>query len=215
MEKENFTEECRQFWMGAIAAITSNNPPVSATWQGIDCIHTALRPFMARNRNHAHLPTGGGFDILSVDTSAEPGCLEFGIGARRAYVVKPRSLILEYIPESPIDSFLLLELAELQSSGIDEQHGTKSEDLVELERGRYADLTVLDRGFSGCDEEGRGIPLPPECRQVTRWLEGKFLIVSKRSLWNGDGATYDGRHNAMNAIDIRRVITKALAGVNE
>ena len=213
MDNENFTEECRQFWIRAITASTSNNPPVSATWQDIDCIQTALQPFMARDRNHAHLPTGGGLDILSVDTSAEPGCLEFGIGPRHAHVVKPRSLILEYILESPIDSFLLLELAELQSSGIYEQRETKLEDLVELERGRYADLTVLDDGFSGYDEEGLEIPLPHEYRQVTRWLEGKFLIVSKRSFWNGTSGTYDGRHNAMNAIGIRRVITKALVGL--
>lgn len=212
MEREKFIEQVLQFWTTAIAKVAGNNPPVSETWRGIDSIRTALRPFMAKDRNHAHLPTGGGLDMLSVDDSVEPGCLEFGIGERAAWVMKPESLTLEYIPESPIDSFLLLELAELQPSGTYEQRETEREELAELVRGDYVERGVWDDGYFGHDEEGREIPLPNESRLVTRWLKGKILIVAKGSLWNGRPATYDGRHNAMKAIDIRTIITEGLAG---
>lgn len=215
MEREKFKEQVLQFWTTAIANVAGNNPPLSETWRGIDSIRTALQPFMAENRNHAHLPTGGGMDMRSVHNSVEPGCLEFGIGEQSAWVVKPESLILENFPESPIDSFLLLELAELQPSGIYEQRETKRaefvEELVELRRGDYVERGVWDNGFYGHDEEGREIPLPDESRLVNRWLKGKILIVAKRSLWNSTPETYDGRHNAMKAIDIRMYITEVLA----
>lgn len=214
MEREKFIEEVLQFWTSAIANVAGNtpNPPVSTTWRGIDSIRTVLRPFMAENRNHAHLPTGGGMDMRSVDDSVEPGCLEFGIGERVAWVLKPESLTLEYFLESPIESFLLLELAALLPSGTNGQRRAENEELVELGRGNYVERSVWDNGFLGYDEGGREIPLPDESRLVIRWLKGKILIVAKGSLWNGIPATYDGRHNAMKAIDIRRFIIKGLGG---
>lgn len=216
VEREKFLEQVLQFWTTAIANVAGNNPPVSETWRGIDSIRTVLRPFMAKNRNHAHLPTGGGMDMLSVDDSVEPGCLEFGIGERTAWVMKPESLTLEFIPESPIDSFLLLELATLRPSGNYEQRETKREEfveeLVELVRGDYVERGVWDNGFVGHDEEGREISLPDESRLVDRWFKGKILIVAKGSVWNGTPATYDGRHNEMEAIDIRSFITEGLQG---
>lgn len=63
MEREEFKEQVLQFWTSGIAKVVGNNPPVSETWRGIDSIRTALRPFMAKDRNHAHLPTGGGLDM--------------------------------------------------------------------------------------------------------------------------------------------------------
>jgi hypothetical protein len=72
---------------------------------------------MGENRNHAHLPTGGGLDFLSVGPSAEPGCLEFMVGDRVVQIMKPRSLTLERI-DSAGNSFLLLELDNLDPSGV-------------------------------------------------------------------------------------------------
>ena len=96
MSRETFAEEVLQFWTAAINSVTDNNPPVSATWRGVGSILTALQPFMADNRNHAYLPTGGGMDMRSVNYSVEADCLDFGIGERGAWIMKPESLILEY-----------------------------------------------------------------------------------------------------------------------
>lgn len=207
---ETFKERVLQFWTAAITNVAGNNPPMSATWRGTDSICTVLRPFMAESGNHAHLPTGGGMDIEGVDYSVEPDCLEIRIGQQSAWVIKPESLVLEYFPESPIDSFMLLELTELQASGVYEQQETKRlqyvERLVEPSPGSYVERDVWDNGFFGYDEQGDEIPLPDESRLVNRWLRGNILIVAKGSRWNNIPATYDGRHNAMKAVDIRKII---------
>ena len=216
MSRETYINEVLQFWSDAIANIAGDNPPMSATWRGVYSIRSVLQPFVADERNHAYLPTGGGWDMRSVDHSVELGCLDFGVGERAAWIMKPNSLVLENFPETPINSFLLLELAELQPSGIYEHRETRRaefvEELVELGPGDYAERGVWDDGFLGRDEEGNEIPLPDNSRLVNRWLKGKILIVAKTSLWNSVPATYDGRHNTMEANDIRRCITEALAG---
>jgi hypothetical protein len=40
-------------------------------WRGDQEISQALASFMGDNLNHAHLPSGGGLDFLSVGPSAE------------------------------------------------------------------------------------------------------------------------------------------------
>jgi hypothetical protein len=64
---------------------------------------------------------------------------------------------------------------------------------------------------SGPDENGDEIPVPDDARLTVRWLRGKVLLVAKGSLWNGDPAAYDGRHNGMTAAQIRITIERSLA----
>jgi hypothetical protein len=142
---------------------------------------------MGENRNHAYLPTGGGFDFLSVRPSAaEPGCLEFMVGDRVFQIMKPRSLTLERI-DSAGNSFLLLELDNLDPSGVygtdenepdgdsDAKHAERSsEELVEVAPAEYLSRDVWERGFLDHDENGDEI------------------------------STYDGRHSGMTAAQIRR-----------
>lgn len=215
---EEFREEVLQFWTEAIRDVAGNNPPVTATWRGANSVHDVLQPFMASNRNHAHIPSGGGLDALGVNNSAEVDCLDIAVGTRSAWILKPESLILEYIPESPIDSFLLLELARLEPSGVyghrESGRAMFSEELAELSPRMYVDRAVMDAGYVGHDENGREIPLPHETRLVTRWFRGKILIVAKRSIWNGNPQTYDGRHNTMTSAEIKSLITEVVRGRN-
>ncbi len=202
---------CAAFWSGAITRMVGSNPPATATWRGFDSICEALQPFMAQNRNHTHLPSGGGFDVLAVGRAAERNCLELDIGDKLVLVVRPEALTLEHIPQSPIDSFLLLELAELQPVKGHEHVYRGCEELFELAPGQYIEREVWNRGYLRHNENGYEVPLPDEGRLVSRWLGGKLLIVSKQSCWNGDPGTYDGRHNTMNAARIRSIIERSLA----
>ena len=218
MPIDEFHSESRKFWDSSVANINGSKA-ATTVWRGQTKIIEVLNPFMGRF-NHAHYPTGGGLDFLSVRPSSEAGCIEFSTGDRAADVVKPRSLTLEYI-EAPGNSFLLLELDDLRPSGIyeidkedegeDREIIRTREELVEIATGEYVDRSVWDQGFLGHDESGHGMPLPDTARLVTRWLSGKILIVAKGSLWNGVPATYDGRHNKMRAADIRSIIERSLA----
>lgn len=211
MATAELRRESLAFWSGKIEHVVGGNPPATSTWRGLQSICDVLQPFMAANMNHAHLPTGGGLDVLDVGPSAERGCLEFRVGERSAWVVRPESLTLEHIPASPIDSFLLLDLARLDPNDADDRQSDNREEFLELKPGKYVEREVWDRGFLRYDEDGREVPLPSGCRLVTRWLKGKILIVAKGSLWNGTPATYDGEHNSMRSADIRATIERWLA----
>jgi len=220
---DDFHESSRAAWDAAVASVISGPAaPASIVWHGHEAISQALAPFMGENRNHAHLPTGGGLDFLSVGPSAEPGCLEFMVGDRVVEIMKPRSLTLERI-DSAGNSFLLLELDNLDPSGVydtdenesdgdnDAEHAElSSEEVLEVAPADYVSRDVWDRGFLDHDETGDEIPIPDDARLAVRWLKGKVLLVAKGSLWNGDPATYDGRHNGMTAAQIRRTIERSL-----
>ncbi len=206
----SFDAECRVFWADALATVLGPNPPTSATWTGLTSILEALRPFMALQRNHAHLPTGGGMDFNGIALSAEKGCLDFDIGDRIVYTAKPATLTIEHLHSSPTNSFLLLQLARHPSSPAMESKSKGRDFLLELAPGELVDRDVWERGYIEIDGDGREVPIPLGARQVTRFLGGKVLIVSKRSLWNSIAATYDGRHDGMTASEIREGIMGAL-----
>jgi hypothetical protein len=220
MSIDEFHERSRAAWDAAVANVSGPGAPATIVWRGRQEIMQALAPFMGNNYNHAHLPTGGGLDFLSVGPSAEPDCLEFMVSDRVIEIMKPRSLTLERI-DSAGNSFLLLELDELNPSGVydtdtNETDGDNadradlsSEELLELAPADYVSRDVWDRGVLGHDENGDEIAIPDDARLAVRWLKGKVLLVAKGSLWNGDPATYDGRHNGMTASEIRRIIERS------
>lgn len=224
MPLQEFHQRARAEWDRAVASITKPGDPPSVVWRRIDDIIDALTPFMGEGRNHAHLPTGGGQDFAAVRHSAEPGCLEFRVGRRTGYVVKPAKLTLERL-DSPGNSFLLLELDELAPSGVyhvesDEDEDAEeinrrrvargSEEVLELGPGRYEDRSLWDRGFLGYDSGGREQPMPDEARIVVRFFRGSILFVAKGSLWNGSPRTYGGEHVKLGPDLIRATIESAL-----
>lgn len=208
-------------WVAAVEAVNPQRVG-STSWTGRESIAGALKGFVGRAANHAHLPSGGGLDYESVAFSHEPECLEFAVGHSAVHIVRPARLTLERIDGSPDQSFLLLELAELAPSGVydhdfdeDDMDGRARvlrrdhEELLEAD-GEYFDRSVWDQGHLGYGEYGHQIPLPENRRIVSRWLRGKILFVAKGSLWNGTPRTYNGMHNRMSAIDIRALIERSL-----
>jgi len=219
-----YHRKARAEWDAAIDTLTGPGAPSTMVWRGKRAIASALSGFMGQGRNHAHFPTGGGHDFLDVADSIEPDCLEFKVSEGIAYVMKPSKLTLERLDTSG-NSFLLLELDELEPSGVydddeEDEDGAEdgdsdanrgSEELLELSPGEYVDRGLWDRGFLDYDEDGREIPFPDDARIVVRWFRGKVLFVGKGSLWNGDPGTYDGRHDRMSPTQIRRLIERSLA----
>lgn len=206
---DDFLRENRKAWLAAIEIAFGSAPPSSAEWDSISSVQKILQPFMGQSLNHVMLPGGGGVDFHSVSESRETGCLEFDLSERSAIVVKPHRLTFEYIDASPRESFLLLELGELKPTGTYENVASESEQLLDLD-GEYLDYGLSYEGVLKLDSEGNEIRLPDRTRHVTRKLRGKFLIVAKSGLWNGDSSTYDGRHNSMSAKDVRKVIENSL-----
>lgn len=207
---EEFHERAGAQWAEAIESLGVGQQ-ASATWNDLDAIEGAMRPFMGRGRNHAHLPTGGGMDFLTIGRSRERHCLEGTTDDKSADVFKPRSLILERFSEHPQESFLLLELQPLAATGVYKQDVQGQEELVDVPGKGYLRREVWDRGYLGLDEYEREIPLHEDARLISRWLSGKIMFVSKGSLWNSDPGTHDGRHSDMTATQLRAVIEASLA----
>ena len=220
---DEFLDMCATAWVQTLDQLNPSHLD-QRTWTGQAAIRDVLDKVLAHTRSHVHLPTGGGLDFERVRSSREAGVLEFQMEQGAAYLAKPKKLVLERIARRPKESFLLLELAELKSSGVyevedddedeDEESGIgllrRREEVVELAPLEYVERSVWDEGHVGYDSRGREIPLPDEARLMTRWFNGNMLFVTKGSMWNGTPATYDGRHDKMSAEDVRAMIERSL-----
>ena len=209
LEAENFDAWNKDQWEQCLVRVFPTAIPTSASWTDMDAIVAVLNQFCAESVNHTHLPDGGGMDILKVARAREDNCLELHDAPSCAFICRPSILALEHFPESPWNSFFLLETAPLKPSGVYERHPRPYEELLELPGGEYVERSCLDAGYIGHDESGDEIPIPDPHRLVTRFFSGKFLMVAKASLWNQDSATYDGRHSQMTPAAIRGVIAAA------
>jgi serine/threonine-protein kinase len=197
-------------WEQCLHRVFPKAIPSSAYWTDTGAIVAVLNQFCAENVNHTHLPDGGGMDIIKVARGREDNCLELHDAPSCAFVCRPLSLTFEHFPTSPWNSFFLLDTARLPPSGVYPELTLQHEELLELPDGEYVERSHLDAGFFGHDEDGCTKPIPDPHRLVTRYFTGKFLMVAKRSLWNLDSSTYDGRHSRMDAATIRAAIAAAI-----
>jgi serine/threonine-protein kinase len=203
---DEFDTRNRAQWAAAIEQTFGDNPPRSAQWSDVDSIVRVLMRFMGQNLNHTMMPGGGGLDMEAIARSVEPGCVEFSPADRMANVFRPGVVYFEHFPESPWNSFFLVETRTLEPFGVYEESSGEYEEVVELSPGEYVDRSHHDTGILDYDEQGNEIPLPPSARSVGRHFKGKFLVVAKQSIWNRASVTYDGRHNGMTAKEIRALI---------
>lgn len=213
MSRSDFHKRSRSEWIAKIDRIT-NSGDATLSWQRVDDIVRTLEPFMGSSKNHAHLPRGGGFDFLSVAIGKEPGCIEFGIFTGTTVVVKPRRLVLERIAADPAESFLMLELDDLEPSGSNQEDRERSilrrqEETIEVSRGEYVGRAGYDDGYL-VDSRGYERELPEDARPVLRLLNGQIMFVTKGSIWNGSSRTYSGLHDGMTTVQIRAVIQQII-----
>jgi serine/threonine-protein kinase len=209
---DDFDTQNKAAWAAAVAQAFGTAPPLSAHWVDPEAIIQVLTPFMGVNLNHTMLPGSGGLDMESIAHSPEHRCLEFRPGNRLADTFRPAGLYFQHFPESEWNSFFLLETEELPPCGVYENSNGQYEEVVELSPGEYIDRSHWDTGVLTHDEDGNEIPLPESSRVVSRHMQGKFLIVAKRSIWNRVSATYDGRHNNMTSEQIRQQVQHAIDG---
>lgn len=213
MQYSDFHIRARTKWTATIDQFATGNESLS--WTSAADILRTLEPFMGSNANHAHLPTGGGFDFKSVGFSTERGCLDFYIDGRLFITVKPGRLRLERIAADPAESFLLLELDALDTTGVYDADRDASnreygqEEVVDLGGGKFVQRHGVDDGFY-YDRNRTMRDLPDEYRIMSRFLNGQILLVTKGSIWNGARGTYDGTHNRMSAADIREAIERVI-----
>ncbi|MGV2166178.1 hypothetical protein ACQZ40_07355 [Agrobacterium sp. 16-172Ci] len=199
MNSSDFHTRTRSLWVDTINQFASGDATIS--WDDIDDIVRVMSPFMGSNKNHAHLPTGGGFDFLSVRKSVERGCIEFQVFSGSAIIAKPRRLVLERLSSDPAQSFLMLELGDLRPAVARDEERTerasnrRQEELLDLGGGDY-----VERG-SVYEED-----IPDTARNVVRLFNGQVMLVTKGSIWNGTSVTYSGVHDTGTHSEIRKVI---------
>lgn len=207
MGDREFKTRNAEAWCNAIETSLGGYPPDTATWTDPRSIVHVLEPFLKKNLDHAMLPGGGGLDLEGISLSRESGCLDLFSGERSSILVSPKSITFEYIFWAPSESFFLMDLYELDPSGVYESVASESEPLLEID-GEYRDYAESERGFIGYDTEGIEIPVPEDARLVFRKLRGKILIVAKSGCWNSLQDTYDARHVTMTSYQVREFIEK-------
>ncbi|MEH3122021.1 MAG: hypothetical protein PGN16_08585 [Sphingomonas phyllosphaerae] len=207
---EHHFVECRRKWVQAIHEAVGPTPPQTSVWRGPSAIAEAIRPFLATT-NHLHFATGGGHDLADVRLGHEPGTLEFVVSEKVVYLGRPSSMTLEYIAAEPAESFLMIELDPLAPSGVYEaDRVARDEEIVELAPRQYVERAVWDHGYIGHDGDGCETPLPASARRVHRMFDGRLMLVTKGSIWNGIPATYNGMHDQMSNDEIRRNLERVV-----
>lgn len=213
MSQSDFHIRSRAEWTSKVNHITSNGD-ATLSWQRVDDIVSILHPFMGSSKNHAHLPRGGGFDFLSASKGREPGCIEFGIFSGTTVVVKPRRLILERMASDPAESFLMLELDDLEPSETTRENRERStarrqEEVIEVGPGEYVGRLAYNDGYF-VDDRGNEQELPDDARSVLRLLNGQIMFVTKGSIWNGSSSTYSGIHDSQTTAQIRDAVQQII-----
>jgi serine/threonine-protein kinase len=213
MSLKDFHNTCRIAWVKAISSAVGPTPPATTTWRGRREIVGAMTPFVEA-MNHLLLPgTGGGNDVAQVTLGREPGTIEFVVRDDKTYIVKPKSMTLEYVAAAPAESFVTVDLATLLPTGVDPRPSSDdqwNEELAELSARNYVERNVWDQRYIGHDAAGDEISLPKKARLVMRIFGGRLMLVSKGSLWNSVPATYDGLHDRMTNREIRDLIERSI-----
>lgn len=180
----------------------------SFSWSNPSEISCVLNHLAGSSFARALLPTGGTIDVSSASYSNEAGCVEFHSGERSVIVVQPASLKLERIASNVAESFALLDLRNLQPTGVyehrREQHmiNLRCEEVVDLGCANYVSRDGRDDGVYE-DEFGDEHELPDNYRAVSRFLSGKLMLVARGSIWCRHPGLDGGFHENMDASSIR------------
>ena len=213
-----FHQKALSRWGEGVLAVNPNLES-SLEWTSPTDIAATINHFVGGQMNHVHFPTGGGFDVECVQLSNEDGCLELVLGHSTRHLFKPRRLLLEYIAEAPGESFLLLETDTILPVEVDITYydypgkfEVSRQEVVRVDD-EYYPRVHWDEDHLGIDEDGREIEMPDTAHVLVRWENGKFMFVSKGTLWNGSSKTYRGLHNGLSAQRIRETILAAMPDI--
>jgi len=223
-QRDEYRARTRLEWSETVEEVATDLR--STVWTQPYAIVGAIAPFLGEGRNHGFFPAGGGNDFTAVRPSSETGCIELSVG-ELAYIVRPTRLRLERFADDLPESFLYLELGEIEPSGVYEREDDDkdlesvtdpalrrslkrlrdSEELVDMGGGQYLEREVWDRGYVDHHDD----PLPRNARRIHRLLRGNVMIACKASIWNGISATYMGQHDELGADGVRQVLERLIA----
>ena len=215
----DFHEMNQEQWFEVQQKLFPTSFPKRVVWENIDDIISVLNVIcMYDNLNHLFFPVSGGLDLEGARRSSEKDCIELDF--KLIDIVKPKRLLFESFGVEPEWNYFRLELDKLEPSGVYEaeedddpyEEQYDHEAVSELEPGKYGDYDLVEnRAYY--EEMGRDIP--EGARHVTRWFRGVFVIFNKRSTYNLDGSTYDGRHNEMSTDEFRDYIQNSIDIIRE
>lgn len=147
--------------------------------------------------NHIFMPPGGGVDLHGASDSHEIGLIELNVDGI-AHLVKPESLTINRISDSPDWWYLRLNGQPFPESGVyardDEESDEvddifnkneemefyrkyRGEELIEIRPGEYVERYYWNINSLGYDENGYEIPLPKEAHTVVRMCGGWALVI--------------------------------------
>lgn len=206
---EDFHLRNNEQWTEVLNKLFPLSIPKRAIWEDIDEIIQILQILGATpNLNHLFFPESGGMDLENARRSTEEGCIELDF--QLIYIVKPKRLIFESFGADSNWNYFRLETEGLEPSGVyskERLEGRIREDVSELHPGQYEDYDFAEHR-SYYREMGHDIP--KSTRHVSRYFEGAFVIFNKRSHYNLDNSTYDGRHNKMTTDEFREYIKQSI-----
>lgn len=215
-----FHQRALDRWGEALLAVNPNLSQ-SLEWSSPIEIAEIINQFVGGEMNHCHFPTLGGFDIEAVESSIEHRCLELVLGHSTRHLLKPNRLILEYIEDAPGESILVLETGTLRAKEVDNTYvdepghfHNRRQEIIRVDDGHYP-RAHWDEDFIGYEEDGQKIELPDSAHILVRWERGKFIFVSKGSLWNGPIGPYDGSHIELSSSQIREIIADSVTQLLE
>jgi serine/threonine protein kinase len=206
---DDFHSRNQQEWVELQAKLFPASVPKHVEWTDLNEIVKVLKTICAvRNLNHMFLPDYGGLDLMDARLSYEPGCIELDFSG--VDIVKPRRLLFESFGDYKEWNYFRLDLDNLQPLALNENDENEllqgKETVSETSPGVYHSFYVLKTRAV----DNRGVALTWQSRYTKRWFRGSFVIFCKRSIYNLDKETYDGRHGRMSSEDFRVYIEKCI-----
>lgn len=215
---EDFHEMNLEQWFEIQTKLFPTGFPKRVIWENVDDIVNVLKVICSYdNLNHLFYPSGGGNDLVDVRLAGEEGYIELDFTT--ITIIKPKQLIFESFGYDPEWNYFRLEAAKLEPVFAEEledgqesfQKKYKYESLSELYPGGYYPYNVLEDR----DQYAEEYPIDEFSRQITRYLEGSFVIFNKRSPYNLTSATYDARHDKMSTDEFREYIQGSIDHAKE
>lgn len=213
---DDFHERNQQQWFEIQTKLFPTSIPKRVIWEDINDIVKVLKVVSTYdNLNHLFFPNGGGNDLKDCRLSVENGCIELDFLILA--VIKPKRLLFESFGYDHHWNYFRLEADELAPSGVyNVSMGEKpfeetndKEALTQVYPGFYKDYNYYEYSYY-LEDEVDDFVRPKGMKYVTRWFRGSFVIFSKRSIYNQDSSTYDGRHNNMTTDEFRDYIQKSV-----
>jgi serine/threonine-protein kinase len=204
----NFEKRSKSEWLDIQNDLFPSAMPRRVIWENIDDIINILNIISEHGEiNHTLFPGGGGLDLESAKLSYEEGCIELSFNGH-AHIVKPKRLIFECFQGYSDWNYFRLETEGLELIG-NHDHIGYDEGLTEIEPCVYTSYECFEF------DDFNGERLPTSARSVVRIAKGSFLICLRTGNYNADPATYDGRHNKVNADEFRNYIEKNIRNIEK